>query len=174
MVFSSWPKRWNRHNKTTTIRRGPFDRSAALQLEKLEERTLLSGTPFPLIASSLDSELTILQNQVSVVLDNASSLPFVGHKLGDAAKFVSTFQQSVHTALQGLDNLASDDSIRNALFSALQNQSGPKVLGDLDGNGIRECLGYLGHSPGWTWAGRGGHRDASAQRPAGRQRAGEF
>ncbi|HVA47067.1 MAG TPA: choice-of-anchor tandem repeat GloVer-containing protein [Pirellulales bacterium] len=113
-------------------------------MEPLENRRLLSTTPFSTVASSLNTELAGLQTQLTSLLDayqtgTNSSLPFLGNTLGDAAQVVSRFGPQLHDALNALGNTDYatpadlDAAVQNALGPAL-GSAGLKILADQTGN----------------------------------------
>jgi hypothetical protein len=111
------------------------------QLERLEDRRLLSTTPFPQIANDLNSRLTSVQSQLTTVLDNlhtgtSSIVPFLGNKLGDVSQLVNRFNTQLHDAINNLGNVdnPADSLIQNAVAGAL-GPSGLGILVDRDANG---------------------------------------
>ena len=83
-------------------------------------------TDFGQIASALNGQLQLVQSAVTASLNNYhsgafSTLPFVGHSLGNAAQFVSnsptSFNSHVTSALAALGTIANptDSQIQNAL-----------------------------------------------------------
>jgi N-acetylneuraminic acid mutarotase len=111
--------------------------------ERLEDRRLLSITPFTQVATDLKNELDGVQSKLTALLDayqtgTHSSLPFVGDKLGDAAQVVNRFGSQLHDALNALGNTNFatpndlDAAIRGALAPAL-GSAGLGVLADQSG-----------------------------------------
>jgi hypothetical protein len=104
-------------------------------LEPLEDRRLLTSTPFNQIATDLSNVLTDAHSGVQAQLTNVlnayngtganSSIPFVGDKLGTAAQIVDRFSTSLQNALAAIGNTDFSDS--GALDSAIKNALGPAL-----------------------------------------------
>jgi hypothetical protein len=112
------------------------------RLEALEDRRLLAVVPFGSIASQLFNQLGTVENRVVSALNQAatgsnSTLPLVGDEVGRAARAISGFQQSIHTAISSLGSMTDPEApvLQGALFGAL-GPGGLNVLGDRNGNGV--------------------------------------
>ncbi len=117
---------WTKHRGKSTRRRlrktVKLDRHSRRPLfEELEDRRLLAVN-FTNLASSLDSQLTGMQTQLTSTLNNyqtgpLSSIPLVGKSLGSAAQIVSSFSTQLKSGLAGLGTLSNptDSQIQNAL-----------------------------------------------------------
>ncbi len=103
--------------------------------EELESRRMLA-TDFGQIASALNGQLQLMQTAVTASLNNYhsgafSTLPFVGHSLGNAAQIVTnspnSFNSHVTSALAALGTIANptDSQIQNALAGV------PELVGNV-------------------------------------------
>jgi hypothetical protein len=104
--------------------RPPRDRrNRHAAFEELECRRLLAAD-FTGVATNLQSALEVMQSQVTVALDAAqtgsqSHIPIVGDTLGQAAQFVSKFNDGLTQAIQDLNDITNptDTQIKQAILT---------------------------------------------------------
>ena len=98
----------------------------ARRFERLEDRRLLSNTPYATIADNLNGQLSTLQSQLTTVLDalhtgTTGIVPFLGNQVGDAAKVINQFETTLHDAIHNLGTITdpSGTQLVNAINTAL-------------------------------------------------------
>ena len=128
-------RRLKRQRKSSRQLPGHRCRRQGALWEVLEDRRLLT-TDFGQIAAALNGQLLGVQTQLTSTLNNYrsgsdSSLPLVGHLLGNASQIVTRFSTDLRNALSGLGSInnPSDSDIQNALASV-------PFLSDRNGNGV--------------------------------------
>ncbi len=111
-------------------------RARMRRFERLEDRRLLTTTPYATIADNLNGQLLTLQSQLTTVLDalktgTTAIVPFVGNQVGEAAKVINQFETTLHDAIHNLGTISDPNGTQlvNAINTALAqgNSSGVVV-----------------------------------------------
>jgi len=125
------------------------------RIECLEDRRLLAAVPFGTFATDLRGDLEALESRIVNSLNDFatgqnSSLPFVGDRLGDAAKAISGFSTQLYSAIAALGSVdePAPAVLQDAIFGTL-GPGGLNLLSDRDGNGVN-ASDILISAPGGT------------------------
>src|SRR5262249_50783610 len=134
-MFTWWQQLW-RHHQTRTTRRKAAPRLRGRQcpprVERLEDRTLLAGSPFQELAARLEAPLTTLQSSLDQALSDASKVPLLKGELGNISQarvLTSNVINKLKTELN--KDAATDDEVKTNLKTALGT-----LLGDRTGDQV--------------------------------------
>src|SRR5262249_25888308 len=132
-------RRWRRLSqlkpKSSSGRRAARPCFARPSLELLEDRTLLNAA----LATFVNSKLDTLRIGLATVVTTAANIPIINSPMssiaGDAQSAFQSFQTAINPILQALDPNASEQTLQQQFYAAM-DKSG--FLRDLNGNGTTD------------------------------------
>src|SRR5687767_14500093 len=141
-VVGWWKKLTSRLTRSSAGRGERSRKRALLQVEALEERTLLDAK-IPTLAGYLDLGLAKAQTELNSAMDRAVNIPLVGDQVrkvnesGKTRELIGQLSNKVKEVfskeLQGASD-AVEKAVRDQLYDLLNPDDGQvKLLGDLDG-----------------------------------------